>query len=146
MKNVVAGDGHTDLVCKVTFVNKLKAAEEHGRMTGRYPKEPAQVNVVVGLAERLIAARNRMRPALKGEVIEDGGFDVEPTRAPAFRAFLRHRSTMLFLRQADFVALRPGAIADQTRTIRVPGHMIELIDNVVRTSRALVQELPRAAS
>ena len=35
------------------------------------------------------------------------------------------------------------AIADQTRTIRVPGHMIELIDNVVRTSRALVQELGR---
>ena len=39
----------------------------------------------------------------------EAALDVEPSRAPAFRASLRHRSTpMLFLRQADFVALRPG--------------------------------------
>ena len=35
------------------------------------------------------------------------------------------------------------AIADQARTIRVPVHMIETINKVVRTSRALVQELGR---
>ena len=35
------------------------------------------------------------------------------------------------------------AIADQARTIRVPVHMIEMINKVVRTSRALVQELGR---
>ena len=33
------------------------------------------------------------------------------------------------------------AIADQARTIRVPVHMIEMINKVIRTSRALVQEL-----
>ena len=33
------------------------------------------------------------------------------------------------------------AIADQARTIRVPVHMIETINRVIRTSRALVQEL-----
>jgi RNA polymerase primary sigma factor len=35
------------------------------------------------------------------------------------------------------------AIADQARTIRVPVHMIEMINKVIRTSRALVQELGR---
>ena len=35
------------------------------------------------------------------------------------------------------------AIADQARTIRVPVHMIETINKLVRTSRLLVQELGR---
>ena len=35
------------------------------------------------------------------------------------------------------------AIADQARTIRVPVHMIETINKLVRTSRQLVQELGR---
>jgi RNA polymerase primary sigma factor len=35
------------------------------------------------------------------------------------------------------------AIADQARTIRIPVHMIETINKLVRTSRALVQELGR---
>src|SRR3984893_5589331 len=35
------------------------------------------------------------------------------------------------------------AMADQARTIRIPGHMIEMINKVIRTSRALVQELGR---
>ena len=35
------------------------------------------------------------------------------------------------------------AVADQARTIRVPVHMIETINKVSRTSRALVQELGR---
>ncbi len=33
------------------------------------------------------------------------------------------------------------AIADQARTIRIPSHMIETINKLIRTSRALVQEL-----
>jgi RNA polymerase primary sigma factor len=33
------------------------------------------------------------------------------------------------------------AIADQARTIRIPVHMIETINKVMRTSRGLVQEL-----
>src|SRR4030088_2658799 len=35
------------------------------------------------------------------------------------------------------------AIADQARTLRIPGHMIETINKLIRTSRALVQELGR---
>jgi RNA polymerase primary sigma factor len=35
------------------------------------------------------------------------------------------------------------AIADQARTIRIPVHMIETINTLIRTSRALVQELGR---
>jgi RNA polymerase primary sigma factor len=35
------------------------------------------------------------------------------------------------------------AIADQARTIRIPVHMFEMINKVVRTSRAMVQELGR---
>src|ERR1700692_217792 len=37
----------------------------------------------------------------------------------------------------------PRSIADQARTIRIPVHMIETINKIVRTSRALVQELGR---
>src|SRR5439155_12198174 len=35
------------------------------------------------------------------------------------------------------------AIADQARTIRIPVHMIETINKLIRTSRILVQELGR---
>ncbi|MCH2252684.1 MAG: RNA polymerase sigma factor RpoD, partial [Vicinamibacterales bacterium] len=35
------------------------------------------------------------------------------------------------------------AIADQARTIRIPVHMIETINKLIRTARALVQELGR---
>src|SRR5216117_2971361 len=35
------------------------------------------------------------------------------------------------------------AIADQARTIRIPVHMVETINKLIRTSRALVQELGR---
>ena len=38
------------------------------------------------------------------------------------------------------------AIADQARTIRIPVHMIETINKLVRTQRLLVQELGREAT
>jgi RNA polymerase primary sigma factor len=38
------------------------------------------------------------------------------------------------------------AIADQARTIRIPVHMIETINKLIRTSRQLVQELGRDPS
>ena len=38
------------------------------------------------------------------------------------------------------------AIADQGRTIRIPVHMVETINRITRTSRALVQELGRDPS
>ena len=38
------------------------------------------------------------------------------------------------------------AVADQARTIRIPVHMVETINKLVRTQRQLVQELPREPS
>jgi RNA polymerase primary sigma factor len=38
------------------------------------------------------------------------------------------------------------AIADQARTIRIPVHMIETINKLIRTSRLLVQQLGREAT
>ena len=35
------------------------------------------------------------------------------------------------------------AVGDQARTIRIPGHMIETLNRLIRTSRVLVQELGR---
>ena len=40
----------------------------------------------------------------------------------------------------------PAPIADQARTIRIPVHMIETINKLIRTSRYLVQELGRDPS
>src|SRR5207247_7106810 len=37
----------------------------------------------------------------------------------------------------------PRAIADPARTIRIPVHMIETINKLIRTSRYLVQEIGR---
>ena len=45
---------------------------------------------------------------------------------------------MMWIRQAI-----TRAIADQARTIRIPVHMIETINKLMRTSRSLVQELGR---
>ena len=38
------------------------------------------------------------------------------------------------------------AIADQARTIRIPGHMVETINRLIRTSRHLLQQLGREPS
>jgi RNA polymerase primary sigma factor len=38
------------------------------------------------------------------------------------------------------------AIADQARTIRIPVHMVETINKLIRTQRRLVQELGREAA
>lgn len=38
------------------------------------------------------------------------------------------------------------AIADQSRTIRIPVHMVETINRIIRTSRQMVQELGREPS
>ena len=38
------------------------------------------------------------------------------------------------------------AIADQARTIRIPVHMVETINKLIRVSRQLVQELGREPS
>lgn len=38
------------------------------------------------------------------------------------------------------------AIADQARTIRIPVHMVDMINRLIRTSRSLVQELGREPS
>ena len=40
----------------------------------------------------------------------------------------------------------PRAIADQARTIRIPVHMVETINRLVRTQRQLVQKLGREAT
>lgn len=39
-----------------------------------------------------------------------------------------------------------GAIADQARTIRIPVHMVETINKLVRVQRQLVQQLGRNPS
>ena len=41
------------------------------------------------------------------------------------------------------MCIRDRAIADQARTIRIPVHMVEVINRVIRTSRQMVQELGR---
>ncbi len=38
------------------------------------------------------------------------------------------------------------AIADQARTIRIPVHMVETINKLIRTSRHLLQQLGRRAN
>ena len=50
---------------------------------------------------------------------------------------MRHR----WIRQAI-----TRAIADQARTIRIPVHMVETINKLIRVSRQLLQELGREPS
>ena len=86
-----------------------------------------------------IAKKHEPRPAVprpdpgRQHRPDEGGRQVRYRRGYKFSTY-----ATWWIRQAI-----TRAIADQARTIRIPVHMIETINKLIRTSRALVQELGR---
>jgi RNA polymerase primary sigma factor len=132
--NEMARSGHTDLITLKRTLTVIDRAEAHAQQA-KQELTAANLRLVVSIAKKYT---HRGLQFL--DLIQEGNLGLMKG-ADKFdwrRGYKFSTYATWWIRQAI-----TRAIADQARTIRVPVHMIEVINKLARCTRQLVQELGR---
>ena len=125
---------------KQSFEKKIKANEKIINDGKEAAKELSQANLrlVVSIAKRYVG-----RGMLFLDLIQEGnlGLIKAVEKFDYMKGYKFSTYATWWIRQAI-----TRAIADQARTIRIPVHMVETINKIVRVNRQLLQELGREPS